>query len=75
MPTFIAPTSEYQHLSIELTNLMLDRHVCIFTISHRNINHEVNVTMLTFGWLTNSMQNEWNVLGQMMSPLYAHEKG
>jgi len=66
--------SQYQFL-IELIDLMLDRHVCVFTIAHRNINHEVNVTMLTFGWLTNSMQNEWNVLGQLMSPLYSNPDG
>ena len=54
---------------------MLDRHVCVFTIAHRNINHEVNVTMLTFGWMTSSMQNEWNVLGQLMSPLFSNPDG
>ena len=31
--------------------------------------------MLTFGWLTNSMQNEWNVLGQMMSSLFSRPEG
>ena len=66
--------SQYQFL-IELIDLMSDRHVCVFTIAHRNINHEVNVTMLTFGWLTNSMQNEWNVLGQLMSPLFSNPDG
>ena len=67
--------SNASQLSVERIDLILDRHVCVFTINHRNINHVVNVTILTFGWLTNSMQNEWNVLGQVMSPLMRHAEG
>lgn len=29
----------------------------------------MNVTMLTYGIITNSFQNEWNILGSFMSPL------
>ena len=36
---------------------------------HKNINHEVNVTMLTYNMLTNMLQNEWNIIGSFMSPL------
>ena len=29
----------------------------------------MNVTMLTYGIMTNAFQNEWNILGSFMSPL------
>ena len=53
----------------QLHKAFKDRHVCFFNILHKNFNHEVNVTMLTYGIITNAIQNEWNIIGSFMSPL------